>query len=65
MLLRLRVSELTAQKLGWTMKQLAEFLGVEHQTVMYWNQGRSYPRLPMMLKLCHLFNCELHDLIDG
>ncbi len=65
MLLRLRISELTGQKLGWTMKQLSEFLDVEHQTVMYWNQGRAYPRLPTMMKLCKVLNCDLTDLIEG
>ncbi len=64
MLLRLRISELSQHLRGWTMKELSEHLMVDHQTVMYWNQGRSYPRLPMMIKVCHLLGCNLDELID-
>lgn len=65
MLLRLKIVELTTQKQNWTMKQLAEKLNVDHQTVMYWNQGRCYPRLPMLLKLCQILECTLQELIDS
>lgn len=65
MLLRLRIAERALEFRGWTMKQLAETLDVDHQTVMYWNQGRTFPRLPMMLKVCHLLDCKLDDLVDS
>lgn len=64
MLLRLKIAELARTRLGVPMIALAERLNVEPQTVLYWNQGRCYPRLPMMLKLCKVFNCELSDLVD-
>ncbi len=64
MLLRLRIAELSQHLRGWTMKDLSEHLMVDHQTVMYWNQGRSYPRLPTMIKVCHLLGCNLDELID-
>ncbi len=65
MLLRLKVSEISLKNRGWTMRELSERLMVDHQTVMYWNQGRTYPRLPMMLKVCHMLGCKLDDLVDG
>lgn len=65
MLLRLRIAEVSLQKRGWTMKQLAERLKVDHQTVLYWNQGRSFPRLPMMVKLCQILGCKLDELVQA
>jgi len=64
-IMRMRISELACEKKGWTMKQLADMMGVEHQTVMYWNQGRSFPRLPMLIRLCRLVGCTLDDIIDA
>ena len=61
-MLRLRVAELSHTK-GWTMRTVAEILGVDHQTVMYWNQGRSYPRLPTLIRLSQLLNTTIEDLI--
>lgn len=65
MLLRLRIAEISSEKRGWTMKQLADRLMVDHQTVLYWNQGRSFPRLPMMVKLCHVLGCNLDELVQA
>jgi len=62
--LRLRVAELALAHRGWTMRVLSEHLDVDHQTVMYWNQGRALPRLPMMLKICDLLGCKLDELVD-
>ena len=64
MLLRLKIAELSHKNKQWSMRQLADHLTVEHQTVMYWNQGRCYPRLPMLLKICQLLNCSLDDIVD-
>ncbi len=63
MQLRLRVAELALAHRGWTMRKVAERLGVDHQTVMYWNQGRTFPRLPMMLTLCRVLGCKLDELV--
>lgn len=62
-MLRLKVDEFSRSQ-GWNMRELAELLKVDHQTVLYWNQGRAYPRLPMMVRLSQVFNCSLHDLLD-
>ncbi|MFN8615225.1 MAG: helix-turn-helix transcriptional regulator [Vampirovibrionales bacterium] len=63
MALRLRVAELAMARQGWTMRMVSERLDVDHQTVMYWNQGRAFPRLPMMLRLCALLGCKLDELV--
>ncbi|MEB3245538.1 MAG: helix-turn-helix transcriptional regulator [Vampirovibrionales bacterium] len=66
-LMRLRVAEAAAHYRRWTMKELAEALDVDHQTVMYWNQGRAYPRVPMLVRLAGLIGCSVADLFhyDG
>lgn len=63
--MRLRVAEVAARNKGWNMRKLAEKLELDHQTVLYWNQGRSCPRLPALLKLCRLLECSVEDLLDG
>lgn len=64
MSIRIRIAETVCQNNGWTMRQLAERVGVDHQTVMYWNQGRAFPRLPMLLRLCRLAGCTLDEIIE-
>ena len=64
MQLRLRVAELALAYRGWNMRHLSEQLDVDHQTVMYWNQGRAFPRLPMLLKVCQLLGCTLDELVE-
>ncbi|MDX2084267.1 MAG: helix-turn-helix transcriptional regulator [Candidatus Melainabacteria bacterium] len=62
---RLRIHELLQkQRKGWSMKTLAEKLDVDHQTVLYWNQGRTYPRLPTLVQLARLLGCPLQDLLE-
>jgi transcriptional regulator with XRE-family HTH domain len=62
--MRLRIAELARLKKGWNMKKVAEKMDVEHQTILYWNQGRSYPRLPVLLRLCRLLECSIDDLLN-
>jgi DNA-binding XRE family transcriptional regulator len=63
-MVRIKVHEAARSK-GWTMRQVADHLGVDHQTVLYWNQGRALPRLPMFVKLSRLFDCQLDHLVDA
>ncbi|MBK8189449.1 MAG: helix-turn-helix transcriptional regulator [Vampirovibrionales bacterium] len=65
MLRRLRVAEAARQYKGWTMRQLAEHLFVAHQTVMYWNQGRVFPRLTKAVEICETLGCSLDDLTES
>lgn len=61
--MRLRIAETAYRNKGWNMRVLAEKLDVDHQTVLFWNQGRTVPRLPMLLRLCRLLGCTVEDLI--
>jgi len=61
--MRLQVAEVARRNRGWNMRKLADRLQIEHQTVMYWNQGRAHPRLPMLIKLCRLLGCTVEELI--
>lgn len=62
--MRIRIRELAFRNRGWSMKTLAERLEVDHQTVLYWNQGRAYPRLPMLLRMCRLLRCTVEELVQ-
>jgi len=61
--MRLQIAEVARRNKGWNMRKLADKLQVEHQTVMYWNQGRAYPRLPMLVRLCRLLGCTFEELV--
>ena len=61
--MRLRIAEVAHRNKGWNMRKLADRLELDHQTVLYWNQGRSYPRLPVLVKLCRLLGCTLEELL--
>ena len=62
--MRLRIAELARQKKGWNMRRLAESMEVDHQTILYWNQGRTCPRLPVLMRLCRLLECSVEDLLN-
>lgn len=62
-MMRLRISEVAYRKKGWNMRKVADKLAVDHQTVMYWNQGRSYPRFVTLVRLCRLLECNFEDLL--
>jgi DNA-binding XRE family transcriptional regulator len=62
--MRIRIAESARDYRGWTMKTLADELDVDHQTVLYWNQGRSFPRLPMFVRIAALLGCSMHDLVE-
>lgn len=63
-MLRIRLSELCRRR-GISIKAMASQLGIEYQTAMYWNQGRAYPRLPMMFRLAQFFDCPFDLLIEA
>jgi DNA-binding Xre family transcriptional regulator len=62
-IMRLYIAEIARRNKGWNMRKLADRLDLDHQTVLYWNQGRTYPRLPTLVKLCRLLECTLEDLL--
>lgn len=58
------VGRLAKDKLGCSMVELADQLGLDHQTLYYWNQGRSTPRVPTLLSICTVVGCTWADLGD-
>ncbi len=62
--MRLLIAEVAYRNKGWNMRKLADRLELDPQTVMYWNQGRAYPRFPTLIKLCRLLECKLEDLLS-
>lgn len=64
MIQRIRVAEVARQQKNWSMRRVSEELEVDHQTVLYWNQGKSYPRLPMLVRLLKLLGCSFQELVD-
>jgi transcriptional regulator with XRE-family HTH domain len=63
-MVRIKVHE-SAKAKGLSMREVATQLGVDHQTVLYWNQGRALPRLPMFLRLSVLLDCKLDTLLEA
>jgi transcriptional regulator with XRE-family HTH domain len=63
-MVRIKVHE-SAKAKGLSMREVATQLGVDHQTVLYWNQGRALPRLPMFLRLSQLLDCKLDTLLEA
>lgn len=48
-----------------TQEQLAMLLGVSRQSVTKWEAEKSYPEMDKLLKLCHVFDCTLDELVQG
>lgn len=62
--IRVRLAEHAYAK-GLTLRRVAEILEVDYQTVLYWNRGKSLPKMRTLLYLCQLFGCEMEQLIDN
>ena len=48
---------------GLTQLQAAKKLGISKYTLSAWEQGKRYPRLDDMLKLCKLYGVEFSDIL--
>ncbi len=42
---------------------VAMAVGVRDTTVSMWENGKSFPRKPALVKLCEFFNCKVDDLM--
>lgn len=62
---RLRLKEAAFRYKGWSLRALADHLLVAHQTVLYWNQGRVFPRLSRAVEITALLGCTLDELIEN
>jgi len=60
----LRVKALRKQK-GWTMKELAAELGIQHQHLNKYESGLHAPPLEKLLELSELFDVTVDYLLSG
>ncbi|MEB3287719.1 MAG: helix-turn-helix transcriptional regulator [Vampirovibrionales bacterium] len=63
MRIRLRLDTVARQNKGWNLRRLAHELGVDYQNVLNWNNGRSNPRLPLLIQMSRLLHCQIDHLI--
>lgn len=61
---RLEIARLASDKKKWSMAKLASKINLDHQTVMYWNQGRSCPSLKTITKVCMVLGVTFGELMD-
>lgn len=61
-------SQFIAQKrlaAGYTQKQLAQLLYVDHSTVSKWERGLSYPDITLISKICSLLSISEHEFLTA
>jgi DNA-binding Xre family transcriptional regulator len=61
---RLRLDEEAWRRQQWNLRELSEALDTSYQNVLYWNQGRAVPKLPMLVKIMKVLNCRFEDLLE-
>lgn len=47
-----------------SQEQLAEKMNVSRQSVSKWETGEAYPEMNNILELCHIFHCNINDLVN-
>ena len=52
------------KRLGWTQEELAARVGVSKGAVSKWENGQSYPDLPLLPRLAALFGISVDQLLD-
>ena len=52
------------ERLGLSMAELAEKIGVDASTVCLWEQGKRIPEYTSIKRMAKLFGCSLGDVID-
>lgn len=50
-------------KKGWTQEHLGTLLNVSRTTISSWEVGRNYPDINTIIKLSHIFNLSLDQLL--
>lgn len=45
-------------------KELAKSIDVPYTTLLTWCQGKAYPRIDKIEKMCFVFGCQKSDLIE-
>ena len=49
---------------GLTQDEFASAVGVSRQAVYKWESGQSYPEVPKLIEMKHLFGISIDDLLD-
>lgn len=47
---------------GLLQKEVAKKLNVTPQTILHWENGKRFPKQPMIEKLCELYSVSYDDL---
>lgn len=50
---------------GMTQCYLASLLGVSRSTIAKWESGQSKPRAGVLIKLSHILNCTIDELLEN
>ena len=48
---------------GYDQKKAAELLGITNKTLSSWENGRSYPTVNMVQKICELYHVDYDHII--
>lgn len=59
-----RIYELMA-KSGISKVCLADKIGVSRNTIQYWKKADAYPALPVIEKICDVFNITVEQFFSG
>lgn len=51
------------RKVGMTQQQLADHLEQKRPTIGAWEEARTYPRVPTLVKLCALFEVSIDTMV--
>lgn len=51
------------ERTGLTQKEVAERLGIDQSAVSLWENGKTSPRVSVLVKLAELYHCSLDDLL--
>ena len=51
------------QKAGLKQSDLARKVGIAPTTIANYEQGRSDPQIPMLIRLCNVLNCSANELL--
>ena len=51
------------ERTGLTQKEVAERLGIDQSAVSLWENGKTSPRVSLLVKLPELYHCSLDDLL--
>ncbi|EJG4482900.1 helix-turn-helix transcriptional regulator [Enterococcus faecalis] len=52
-------------ELQWTQQDVADKLFVTRQTISNWENGKSFPDMPMLIKISDLFSLSIDYLLKG